>query len=65
MKFRYRIYMDNGEIFNIFKDESLNLDEIAKARWMEVNIPIVLDETKKAYLNVAKINRIEVTEMEG
>lgn len=64
MKFRYRIYMDDGEIFNIFKDEPLDLDEIAKARWMEVNIPIVLDKTKKAYLNVAKINRIEVTEME-
>lgn len=61
---KYRIYMDDGEIFNIFKDEPLDLDEIAKARWMEVNIPIVFDKTKKAYLNVAKINRIEVTEME-
>lgn len=61
---KYRIYMDDGEIFNIFKDEPLDLDEIAKARWVEVNIPIVLDKTKKAYLNVAKINRIEVTEME-
>lgn len=61
MKFRYRIYMDNGEIFNIPNDEPLDLDEIAKARWMEVNIPIAVDKTKKAYLNVAKINRIEVT----
>ena len=63
MKYRYRIYMDDGEIFNVSNDEPLDLDEIAKARWMEVNIPIALDKTKKAYLNVAKINRIEVTEL--
>lgn len=64
MKYRYRIYMDNDEIFNIPDDEPLDLDGIAKARWMEVNIPIAHGKTKKAHLNVAKINRIEVTEME-
>ena len=64
MKYRYRIYMDDGEIFNVPEVVPLELDEIAKASWLEVNIPIILGTTKKAYLNVAKINRIEVTELE-
>jgi hypothetical protein len=54
--------MNNGEVFNIPNDEPLDLDDIAKARWMKVNIPIVLDKTKIAYLNIAQINRIEVIE---
>ncbi len=60
--YRYRIYMDNGEIFNVPNDEPLDLDAIAKARWMEIRIPYAKDESKKAYLNVAQINRIEVIE---
>jgi hypothetical protein len=54
--------MDNGEIFNVPNDEPLDLDAIAKARWMEIQIPIVKGKSKKAYLNVAQINRIEVIE---
>lgn len=60
--YRYRIYMNNGEIFNIPNDEPLDLDVIAKARWMEIQIPYSKDKSKKAYLNVAQINRIEVIE---
>lgn len=60
--YRYRIYMNNGEMFNVPNDEPLDLDAIAKARWMEVRIPYTPTESKKAYLNVAQINRIEVIE---
>lgn len=57
----YRIYMNNGEVFTV-KREMMDWDEIAKARWMEIDIPISPSESKKAYLNVAQINRIEVIE---
>ena len=57
---RYRIYMDNGEIFNVPNDEPLDLDDIAKARWMEIQIPYAKDKSKKAYLNIAHIIRIEI-----
>ena len=35
-RMRYRIYMNDGEIFNVPNDESIDLDAIAKARWMEI-----------------------------
>lgn len=57
---KYRIYMDDGETLNVPNDVPIDLDEIAKARWMEVNIPIAVGKTKKAYLNVAHISRIEI-----
>lgn len=56
----HRIYMDDGEILNIPNDVPIDLEEIAKARWMEVNIPLPVSGTKKAYLNVAHISRIEI-----
>ena len=62
LMYRYRIYMNNGETFNVSNDESLDLEAIAKARWMEIRIPYSKSESKKAYLNVAQINRIEVIE---
>lgn len=57
--------MNNGETFNISNDEPLDLDAIAKARWMEIQIPYSEDKSKKAYLNVAQINHIEVIEEVG
>ena len=62
MMYRYRIYMNNGEIFNVPNDEPIDLDAIAKARWMEIQIPYARGKSKKAYLNVAQINRIEIIE---
>lgn len=60
MKYRYWIYMNDGEVFNVPNDEPLDLDAIAKARWMEIWIPYAPGKKKQAYLNVAQINRIEV-----
>lgn len=60
--YRYRIYMDNGEVFSVPNDELFDLEAIAEARWMEIRIPYAPTESKKAYLNVAQINRIEVIE---
>ena len=56
----YRIYMVDGEILNVPNDVPIDLEEIAKARWMEVNIPLPVSGTKKAYLNIAHIIRIEI-----
>lgn len=56
----YRIHMNNGEIFNVPVDGQLDLDAIAKARWMYVQIPYAKGKSKHAYLNVAQINRIEI-----
>ena len=60
---RYKIYMNNGEIFNVPNDEPIDLEEIAKARWMEIRIPYSPTESKKAFLNIAQNNRIEVIEV--
>ena len=51
MMYRYRICMNNGEIFNVSNDEPIDLDAIAKARWMEIQIPYAKGKSKKAYLN--------------
>lgn len=60
--YRYRIHMDNDEVFNVSNDEPIDLDAIAKARWMEIRVPYAKGEFKKVYLNVAQINHIEVLE---
>lgn len=57
--YRYKIYMNDWEIFNVSYDEPLDLEAIAKAHWMEIQIPYAKGEFKKAYLSVAQINRIE------
>ena len=56
---RYRIFIDD-EILNIYNDEPIELEDVVKATWMEVRIPYAKNESKRAYLNVAHINRIEV-----
>lgn len=54
--------MNNGEIFNVTEDKPLDLDAIAKAHWMAIPIPYAKGKSKRTFLNVAQISRIEITE---